>query len=465
MDKSSVVLTVNAGSPHEEAEPVAMKAEEGDPFRILIVGDFSGSETRQPLASRRPMRVDRDNFDQAMRKLGAGVEALSLGFAELADFEPDSIFRRCHAFQTASAERPAEAAAPPRPAASSLESDVERLTSGSLLDDILNQTEPAPPTGARPAARTRPRSELQSLVERIVTPHLAPRETQQQLDARQRTEQARQALMRAILHHPKVQALEAAWRGLDLVVRSLDSDEGLSIYILDLSKSEAAADLANGRGLLSRVLVEETVRTPGGHPWAVILGNYSFGRSKADVAMLASLATLARSAGAAFIAEAEPPGDSASAEWEALRAQPEAAWIGLAVPRFIGRLPYGNATYAIDSFPFEEIEGVPNHADFLWVNPAFACGLLLGRSFNESGWRFRPRNDREISGMPYFTFDRAGETEAQPCAEVLLTDSQIEALQEEGLMSLASIKNRDAVFLMGFQSIAKPLCRLAGRWL
>lgn len=461
MDKSSVVLSVDAGSPDEETRPVALRAAEDDPFRILILGDFSGADPRPPLESRRPLRVDRDNFDDAMRKLGVSVEALSLRYRELADFEPDSIFRRCEAFHTGSSESagsPAAAAPPVRPSPSSLDNDIERLTSGSLLDDILSQAD------TPPEARTRPRDELQSLVERVVTPHLVPGESRQQLDARQRTQHAQQALMRAILHQPKVQALEAAWRGLDLMVRSLESDEGLSIHILDLSKAEAAADIASGRGLLSRVLVEETVGTPGGHPWAVILGNYCFDRSAGDIAMLASLARLARAAGAPFVAEAEPPSDSGEAEWNGLRAHPAAAWVGLALPRFLGRLPYGRDTYAVESFPFEEMEGVPNHSDFLWVNPAFACGLLLGRSYNDHGWRFRPGADREISRLPYFTFERNGEKEAQPCAEVLLTDSQIESLQDQGLMSLASIKNRDAVFLMGFQSIAEPPCGLAGRW-
>ena len=68
-----------------------------------------------------------------------------------------------------------------------------------------------------------------------------------------------------------------------------------------------------------------------------------------------------------------------------------------AIPR---AMPYGGATCAIESFPFEEIPGLPEHSNFLWANPAFACAWLLGRAFNEYGWRFRPGVVRQIGGCP-----------------------------------------------------------------
>lgn len=457
-NSSTVMLDVNAGSPAEQTSPVPMEAAPGDPFRVLILGDFSGSEYRPALAARKPVRVDRDNFDDVLRKMNPRVDALKLSFTELADFEPDSIFRRCEAFQNTTPAARVETASAPAETRAPIQADVERLTSGSLLDDIIGQSdEPA-------AGRARPRDEMQSLVERVVAPHLAPREDPSVANARQKITQAHQALMRAILHHGKFQALEAVWRALDLLVRGLNSEDGLSIHILDVTKQEAAEDLEDDHGRLYRVVVEETAGTPGGQRWAILIGNYAFDRSEEDIAMLARLAGLARGAGAPFLAEAEPPADGDNARWSALRAHRDARWLGLALPRFLGRLPYGPKTYAVESFPFEEIEGPPNHADLLWLNPAFACALLLGRSYNDQGWAFRAGADREISGMPYYTFEREGETVPQPCAEILLTDSEIDYLQGQGLMALASIKNRDAVFLMRFQSIAEPLAGLAGRW-
>ncbi len=447
----SVVLDINAGNPAAQPAAEIFKARRDDPFRMLILGDFSGNTPRS-VAGKQPQRIDRDNFDEVLRKFCVRIPALNLTISELADFEPDSLFRQCEAFRAlAPSPRHKKEERPAFSSADVMESQAARLATGSLLDEIVEQADAAQ-TGRRT------RDQLQSFVERAVAPHLVRHEDTAAVD-----ESACQRLMRAILHNPQFQALEGAWRGLDLLTRRLDTDGGLSIYILDVSKKEIAEDLTKNGDQLYRLLVQETVETPGGQPWAVIIGNYVFGRSAEDAELLARLATLARKAQAPFIGEAEPPAEN-GVEWEALRKNPDAGWIGLALPRFLSRLPYGRATYTIESFGFEEIDGAPRHSEFLWTNPAFACGLLLGRSYNNLGWNFRPGTDREIDGLPYFTFEREGETQAQPCAEVLLTDSEIDSLHEQGLMALASMKNRGAVFLMRFHSIAEPLSALAGRW-
>jgi type VI secretion system protein ImpC len=448
---SSVVLDVNAGSPAEQPEPLPVEAAPDDPFRILILGDFSGRQGRPALGSRRPQRIDRDNFDgvlgsmqvQADLRLGSNGSA-RLHFATLADFEPDSIFARCDLFDGSAIIQPAATerteSAPPA-TRSSTAADAARLTSGSLLDEIMELSDADRPLDVR--------SDLQSVIDRVVAPHLvrAPED-------RTELHRAHSVLMRTILHHPQFQALEAAWRALDLLTRGLDTDGALSLYILDVTRDE----LEGGLDELSPLL------TPR-EPWAAIACNYVFDRSAGDAALLQRLGEFAGRSGAPWIAEGTPPDEeSESPEWRALRGSPAARWIGLALPRFLARMPYGRATYPIESFPFEEISGGPEHGDFLWANPAFACALLLGRAYNEYGWKFRPGVVRKLEGLPYFTFEAGGETRSQPCAEVLLTDRQIEFIQEQGLMALAAMKNRDMAMLMRFQSIGEPVTALAGRW-
>jgi type VI secretion system protein ImpC len=478
---SSVQLDVDAGRSQvlTETEAFPPKAELDDPFRILILGDFSGRDS----GGRKAIAVNRDNLDQVLRALGVrldlrlgsgAAEPLSLGFDELEDFEPDRIFQRCDLFRKLS-ERPASSTqAPSQPArapARSPDADVARLTSGSLLDEIVGHSETG--AGATPSRR---RDEFQEVVERIVAPHLTPPEDPQAVRAAADSQQRMSLLMRAILHHPDFQALESVWRALDLVVRRLESDELLKLYILDISKAEIAADLARfdaarPRDLrateLYRTLVEQTVETPGGEAWAVIAGNYGFDRSASDVELLAKLGLIARAAGAPFIAESVPSRDENAADhraWQAFRRAPQAQWVGLAMPRFLLRLPYGKNAYAIDSFEFEEMPGRPEHLQYLWGNPAFACVYLLGNSFTEHGWGFRPGMIQQIDGLPLHTYQADGEAHAQPCAEVLLTDRDAELILDEGLMPLASIKNSDSVRLVRFQSVADPLAPLAGRW-
>lgn len=430
-NSSSVLLDVTAG---EEPQVLPVEVEPGDLFRILILGDFGGrAERDDDLASRKPQPIDRDRFDDVLRAANVRVSsgAVKLKFIELEDFTPDAIFERCELFR--GAPPIAQASSAPVSSGSSVESDLARLTSGSLLDQVVEQS--AGGDG----------DDLQGIVNRVVAPHLVRHEDR----SAEHEEHAR--AMRAILHDPQFQALEAAWRSLDMLARGLDTDGALSLHILDVTKAELARSL--------------DALDFGDKPWALMIGNYSFDCSAEDAKLLERLGALARRTGAPFIAEAAPPDDdSETAEWRALRRSPGARWIGLALPRFLVRMPYGRQSYAIDSFPFEEIPGRPEHGDYLWGNPAFICAWLLGRAFNEQGWRFRPGAVRRIDGLPYHVCQIEGETRSQPCAEVALTDHEIEFIQDHGFMALAAMKNSDVAMIMRFQSIAEPPAGLAGRW-
>ena len=118
------------------------------------------------------------------------------------------------------------------------------------------------------------------------------------------------ALMRSILHHADVQALEAAWRALDFVVRRLELKSGLQRFLLDVSKAELAADLLSTKALratgISKVLAGQTIGTPGGMPWAVVAGNYTFEQTLQDAAFLDRMAKIARAAAAPFLAAGSP---------------------------------------------------------------------------------------------------------------------------------------------------------------
>src|ERR1035437_4055634 len=278
--------------------------------------------------------------------------------------------------------------------------------------------------------------------------------------------------MRAILHHSAFQAVEAAWRAVFRLVRAIETGSQLKLYLLDISKAELAADLNSADGLRQsrawRMLVQETVGT-GGDPWSVVAGNYSFMRTVDDAQMLGRLAKIMSFARAPFLGEADPGNsgmetEEAARHWDALRQLPEASWIGLAMPRFLLRLPYGKKIDPVESFDFEEMSGTPGHQQYLWGNPAFACVQLLAEAFANDGWEMRPGAYAEIDGLPLHVYEAQGEKQVKPCAEVLLTERDIDWILDQGYMALVSIRDRDAVRLMRFQSIAKPLARLSGPW-
>ena len=106
----------------------------------------------------------------------------------------------------------------------------------------------------------------------------------------------------------------------------------------------------------------------------------------------------------------------------------------------------------------------PAHEEYLWGNPIFACLELMGKAFMEAGWNGAPDLFRDVEGLPLHIFSQDGESQAQPCAEVLLTDRAAEIILDRGLMPLLTLKDQDVIRLGRFQSIADPLKPLAGRW-
>jgi len=533
------------------------------PFCIALLGDFSGRESRgvleigSALANRRAVLVDRDNFEDVLAKfhpeikLPAGGESDSLGlkFSELDDFHPDRIVERAQMFRrlrearirlndpatfaaaaeelglapaTAKASKPAPQPSRP-PAASDL-----LPPSGSFLDAVIEEAtiEDATPEEAigsgwpttndqqrttsshRQSPRSRVPDDLERFVRRVTEPHLAAVPDSRQAEVLAVIDRALSSQMRALLHVPAFQALEAAWRAVFLLVRRLETDSQLKLYLIDISKPELAEDLGGSQVLpsddlpgadlpradlrskdlrsagLFRLLVNRSVGTPGAEPWALVVGNYTFGPNRQDASILARLAQIASAAGAPFLAGASPravgcesfaetpyPEDwkaeaeaDDSAAWAGLRQLPEAGYLGLALPRFLLRLPYGATTDPVESFSFEEMPNSPAHEDYLWGNPAFACALLLAQSFSDNGWQMRPGAHSELDGLPLHVYKRDGDSELKPCAEALLTERAAGKILELGPMPLVWLKGQDAVRLVRFQSMAEPLAALAGRW-
>lgn len=478
------------------------------PFRVLLLGDFSGQGSRgheKALTARKPVVVDRDNFDEVLAafhpqlrlSLGNG-ELITLQFSELDDFHPDRLLERVEMFRKlreirGGSEDPNLFAAairelPPgvgpgkprevQPAAAAAVS----LAAGSLLDEMIEQTE------AKVQSRAPADDELQKFVRRVTEPHVVAGTDSRQTETLALIDRALGAEMRALLHVSELQALEAAWRAVFLLVRQIDTDEMLKIYLVDLSEDELREDLKASPDLRStwtyRLLVENATSFSGNEPWAVIVGNYTFGRNRADAEFLGRLAKIAHAAEAPFLAAANPellgcesfstnpdgrdwalPADSeAASAWTALRELPEATALGLAIPRFLLRLPYGKQTDPIESFSFEEMPEEPVHTDYLWGNPAFVCALLLAQSFSESGWELHPDQRANLDRLPLHVYPHDGQSEIKPCAEALMTVNTADRIMESGFMPLASLKGKDEVRVVRFQSIAKPVRALAGRW-
>ena len=482
------------------------------PFRLLLIGDWSGRSSRSDLAAAdyRPVEIDRDNFEEAMRKLRVeilldlqdnGKDVLHLRFEEIDDFHPDKIFHQVSLFADLRETRKRlmnpqtfnQAAATVRAWAG--ESEMVKSSpdekpnenpppqAGNLLDRILFQSTEI---SDKPQKQSTVSSELDALVGKLVRPYLVQTDEAEQSKLVEAVDRATGELMRAILHHPPFQALEAAWRGAYLAVSRVETDVDLKIYLLDVTKDELKADLKSVGNLTEstfyKLLNEKTAGTFGDESWAAVCANYVFKSDVDDTAALMRIAEACADSKTPFVAQAdseilgvksfadEPDAanwkvaeDAPEAKlWAMLRGLPEASYLGLAVPRVLARLPYGAKTEPTETFAFEE--STTEHNQYLWANPSFACALLLAQSFRAFGWEMGRRMAQDIDDLPMHIYKADGETAIKPGAEIFMTQNAAEKILEQGLMPLVSFRDSDRVRLVRFQSIAFPASALRGKW-
>jgi type VI secretion system protein ImpC len=427
------------------------RRDDGDPMRVLVLADFSGraAAERPPLASRPTQRVDIDSIDNVMKRLAprVTVPAGALTFQQLDDFHPDRLHARLDLFRGLRDARSAPAAA-----------------SDELLGRLLGKSADTAPPAAAPA------SGIDALIRSVVAPHIVKDTSAEQAAHLTAVDAATSEQMRALLHDPAFQSLEALWRGVHWLTANLELDENLQLHLFDVTRDELIADIVAAGGTIAetglhRALVDRWRNVPGGQGWSVLVAPMRIGPSDADVGLLAALGLIASQAGGPLLAGADPAlaGDDAAvlSAWQALRRSEAAPWIGLAAPRVLLRMPYGKKSDPIEAFAFEEIAGLPAPDDFLWGDGSLAAALLIGRAFTARGWEMEPGDEREIGDLPAYSFTRDGEYEMQPCAERLLTERDTQALLDAGLIPLASRRDRNAVVAVRFQSVAHPPAPLA----
>ena len=289
-----------------------------------------------------------------------------------------------------------------------------------------------------------------------------------------------------IMHHEDFQALEGSWRGMHHLVNNTETDETLKIRVLNLPKKDLAKTIKKYKGTawdqspLFKKLYEEEFGSPGGEPYGCLIGDYNFDNSPPDVEILNGVAQIAAAAHAPFISAAAPtlmnmeswqelsnPRDLTKifqtadyAPWRSLRESEDSRYIGLTMPRFLGRIPYGAKTNPLEDFDFEEETAGGEHSKYLWTNSAYAMGVNINRSFKEFGWCASIRGVESggiVEGLPCHTFPTDdGGVDMKCPTEIGITDRREAELAKNGLMPLSHWKNEDYAAFIGAQSLQKP---------
>lgn len=289
-----------------------------------------------------------------------------------------------------------------------------------------------------------------------------------------------------ILHHEEFQQMESAWRGLHYLVNNTETDEMLKIRVMNISKKEMHKTLRKFKGTawdqspIFKKLYEEEFGQFGGEPYGTLVADYHFDHSPPDVELLGEMSKIAAAAHAPLITGAKPtlfqmdswselanPRDLTKifqtpeyASWRSLRESEDSKYVGLAMPRFLGCLPYGSKTDPVEEFAFEEDTDGADSSKYGWVNAAYGMAVNINRSFKEYGWCSRIRGVESggaVQNLPSHTFPTDDGGVDQKCpTEIAISDRREAELAKNGMMPLIHRKNSDVAAFIGAQSLHKP---------
>lgn len=289
-----------------------------------------------------------------------------------------------------------------------------------------------------------------------------------------------------IMHSEEFQKLEGAWRGLHYLVNNTETDEMLKIRVMNISKNDLAKTLKKFKGTawdqspIFKKMYEEEFGQFGGEPFGSIVADYYFDNSAPDVELLSSMAKVASAAHAPLITAANPsvmlmeswqelanPRDLTKifqtpehAAWRSFRESEDARYVGLCMPRFLARMPYGAKTDPVEEFDFEEDTSAAGSKSYTWANAAYAMAVNINRSFKEYGWCSRIRGIESggaVEGLPVHSFPTDDGGVAMQCpTEIAISDRREAELAANGFMPLVHKKNTDFAAFIGAQSLHKP---------
>jgi type VI secretion system protein ImpC len=287
-----------------------------------------------------------------------------------------------------------------------------------------------------------------------------------------------------ILHHPKFQRLEAAWRGLHFLVDRTDFRKNyVRLEMIDISKEALAMSFEDAPELvqsgLYKIVYTGAYDTPGADPYGAMISTYEFENTASDIALLQEISKVSAAAHCPFIGAVGPEffGKKSMAEWKTIqdlnallsmadyvkwrsfRASEDARYVGLVFPRFLLRPPYGSETEPVKSFNYEENVKGPNHDKYLWGNAAFAFASNLVRAFVEDGWCVQirgPQSGGMVENLPVYYYDVGKGKHMKIVTEAPIDEMLEFACASLGFIPFCHLQERNAACFFSANSVQNP---------
>ena len=289
-------------------------------------------------------------------------------------------------------------------------------------------------------------------------------------------------LLDDILHNDSFQKLESSWRGLKLLIDRTDFKENIEIGLLNVSKQDLKEDFIDNPDLTLSGLYKHVYSSEygqfGGKPVAALIGDYYIDATESDINLLKNISAVSSMAHAPFISSAAPDYFSIEtfedlpdlkdlkvifdgprfSKWRSFRESEDSRHVGLTLPRFLLRTPYGKNTHAVKSFDYEENVS-SSHNDYLWGNTAYVFATRLTASFAKYRWCpniVGPLSGGIVEDLPQHFFDSMGDLQAKIATEALISDRREFELAEEGFIALTMRKGSDNAAFFSANSVQKP---------
>ncbi len=352
-------------------------------------------------------------------------------------------------------------------------------TEVSLVDEILQATKLKPTDEAYSLTR----AGVQAFIDEMLKPGREGVKVSQTIldEMIASLDQKLSRQVDAILHNDKFQQIESSWRSLKYLIDHTDFRENIKISFVNATKQDLLDDFEDSPEVpvsgLYRLLYTAEYGQFGGQPYGAVIANYDFGPSPQDMSLLQYVASVSAMAHAPFIAAAsekffgvdsfsELPAlkDLAAifegpqyAKWRSFRESEDSRYVGLTLPKYLLRLPYGNETVPAKSFNYKE-EVSDGNDSFLWGNTAFAFASRLTESFAKYRWCANiigPQGGGAVEDMPLYNYEAMGEIQTKIPTQVLISERREFELAEEGFIALTMRKGSDNAAFFSANSCQK----------
>jgi type VI secretion system protein ImpC len=350
----------------------------------------------------------------------------------------------------------------------------------SLIDDIVQATRLQPADEAYSITRVG----VQAFIDELLKPGREGVKVSQAIldDMIATIDQKLSRQVDAILHNDQLQQLESSWRSLKYLVDHTDFRENIKISFVNATKQDLLDDFEDSpevpKSGLYRILYTSEYGQFGGQPYGAIIGNFDFGPEPQDISLLQSIAGVSAMAHSPFVAAVGPrffgvdsftqlPGlkdlkaifeGPQYAKWRSFRESEDSRYVGLTLPKFLLRLPYGSDTIPAKSFNYKE-EVSNGDEDFLWGNTAFAFASRLTDSFAKFRWCANiigPQGGGAVEDLPLYNYEAMGEIQTKIPTQVLISERREFELAEEGFIALTMRKGSDNAAFFSANSCQKP---------